>query len=127
VLKAAPAAVAAGHAAFYALVLARDRPGVSSHAVLLAPTWRGPLPTAMGVHPRAYAWVRGLVVSPVIGEALYRLNTLGSVICLDVSPPRLQRGRPDHSGVRYEKAGRGAPAGSTLRVSGVCHAVLIRY
>jgi hypothetical protein len=27
-------------------------------------------------------WVRGLVGSPVIGEALYRLNTLGSVIAL---------------------------------------------
>jgi pimeloyl-ACP methyl ester carboxylesterase len=78
----APAVVAAGRAASYALVLARDRPGVWSHAVLLAPTWRGPLPTVMGVHPRAYAWVRGFVGSPVIGEALYRLNTLGSVIAL---------------------------------------------
>jgi pimeloyl-ACP methyl ester carboxylesterase len=59
-----PRRSSAGHAASYALVLARDRPGVWSHAVLLA-TWRGPLPTAMGVHPRAYAWVRGLVGSPV--------------------------------------------------------------
>ena len=76
------AVVAAGHAAFYALALARDRPGVWSHAVLLAPTWRGPLPTAMGEHPRAYAWARRLIGTPVIGEALYRLNTLRSVIGL---------------------------------------------
>jgi pimeloyl-ACP methyl ester carboxylesterase len=76
------AVIAAGHAASYALVLARDRPGVWSHAVLLAPTWRGPLPTAMGEHPRAYAWARRLVGTPVIGEALYRLNTLRSVIGL---------------------------------------------
>ena len=76
------AVVAAGHAAGYALGLARDRPGVWSHAVLLAPTWRGPLPTAMGEHPRAYAWTRALVGAPVIGEALYRLNTLCSVIGL---------------------------------------------
>jgi pimeloyl-ACP methyl ester carboxylesterase len=76
------AVVAAGHAACYALVLAQDRPGVSSHTVLLAPTWRGPLPTAMGEHPRAYAWARRLVGMPVIGEALYRLNTLRSVIGL---------------------------------------------
>jgi pimeloyl-ACP methyl ester carboxylesterase len=76
------AVVAAGHAACYALVLARERPGVWSHAVLLAPTWRGPLPTAMGEHPSAYAWARKLVGTPVIGEALYRLNTLGPVIGL---------------------------------------------
>lgn len=62
--------------------LARDRPGVWSHAVLLAPTWRGPLPTAMGEHPRTYAWARRLVGTPLIGEALYRLNTLRSVIGL---------------------------------------------
>jgi pimeloyl-ACP methyl ester carboxylesterase len=49
------AVVAAGHAASYALALARDRPGMWSHPVLLAPTWRGPLPTAMGEHPRTYA------------------------------------------------------------------------
>jgi pimeloyl-ACP methyl ester carboxylesterase len=76
------AVAAAGHAASYALVLARDRPGVWSNAVLLAPTWRGPLPTAMGEHPRAYAWARRLVGTPVIGEAPYRLNTLRSVIGL---------------------------------------------
>jgi pimeloyl-ACP methyl ester carboxylesterase len=78
----AAAVIAAGHAASYALVLARDRPGVWSHAVLLTPTWQGPLPTAMGEHPRAYAWARRLVGTPVIGEALYRLNTLRSVIGL---------------------------------------------
>jgi pimeloyl-ACP methyl ester carboxylesterase len=76
------AVVAAGHAASYVLLLALDRPGVWSHAVLLAPTWRGPLPTAMGEHPSAYAWVRRLVGMPVIGEALYRLNTLRSIIGL---------------------------------------------
>jgi pimeloyl-ACP methyl ester carboxylesterase len=74
--------VAAGHAACYALVVARERPGVWSHVVLLAPTWRGPLPTAMGEHPRAYAWARRFVGAPVIGEALYRLNTLRPIIGL---------------------------------------------
>jgi pimeloyl-ACP methyl ester carboxylesterase len=76
------AVAAAGHAACYALALARDRPGVWSHIVLLAPTWRGPLPTAMGEQPRAYAWARGLVGTPVIGAAVYRLNTLRCVIGL---------------------------------------------
>jgi pimeloyl-ACP methyl ester carboxylesterase len=76
------ALIAAGHAASYALLLAHDRPAVWSHTVLLAPTWRGPLRTAMGEHPRAYASARGLVGIPVIGEAFYRLNTLRSVIGL---------------------------------------------
>jgi pimeloyl-ACP methyl ester carboxylesterase len=76
------AVVAAGHAAAYALALARDRSGVWSRVVLLAPTWRGPLPTAMGEHPSSYAWVRRLVDTPLIGEALYRLNTLTPVISL---------------------------------------------
>jgi pimeloyl-ACP methyl ester carboxylesterase len=82
VVPSGAAVVAAGHAATYALVLARERPSVWSHAVSLAPTWRGPLPTAMGEHPRAYACARGLVGTPVIGEALYRLNTLHSIIGL---------------------------------------------
>jgi pimeloyl-ACP methyl ester carboxylesterase len=76
------AVLAAGHAAYYALVLTRERPGVWSHAVLLAPTWRGPLSTAMGEHPSACAWARRLIGMPVIGEALYRLNTLRPIISL---------------------------------------------
>jgi pimeloyl-ACP methyl ester carboxylesterase len=82
VVPSGAAVIAAGHAACYALVLARDLPGMWSHAVLLAPTWRGPLPTAMGEHLTAYAWARSLVGTPVIGEALYRLNTLRSIIGL---------------------------------------------
>src|SRR5439155_26542135 len=74
------AVVAAGHAAAYAFQLARQRSGIWSRAVLLAPTWRGPLPTAMGSHPTAYAWVRAVIGTPVVGEALYRLNTTPSVI-----------------------------------------------
>ncbi|MBO0738854.1 MAG: alpha/beta hydrolase [Alphaproteobacteria bacterium] len=82
VMPRGPAVIAAGHAALYVVALARDRPGVWSRAVLIAPTWRGPLPTAMGERPRAYACVRNLVGTPVIGEAIYRLNTLRSVIGL---------------------------------------------
>jgi hypothetical protein len=62
------------------LMLARDRPGVWSRAVLLAPTWRGPLPTAMGEHPGAYGYLRALIGIPIIGQTLYRLNTARSVI-----------------------------------------------
>ncbi len=78
----AGAVVAAGHAAAYALALGHARPGVWRRAVLLAPTWRGPLPTAMGAHPGTYARVRALVAAPIIGEGLYRLNTHSSVLAM---------------------------------------------
>lgn len=73
--------VACGHAAGYALELARARPGLVGALALVAPTWRGPLPTAMGGHRRgAYAWVRRAVRAPVLGEALYRANTSAPVL-----------------------------------------------
>jgi pimeloyl-ACP methyl ester carboxylesterase len=82
VLPAGTAVVAAGHAAGYALALGHTRPGVWRRAVLLAPTWRGPLPTAMGARPGTYARVRALVAAPIIGEGLYRLNTHSSVLAM---------------------------------------------
>ncbi len=41
------AVIAAGHAAGYALAHGCDHPGAFERLVLLAPTWRGPLPTMM--------------------------------------------------------------------------------
>lgn len=73
--------VACGHAAGYALELARERPDLVGALALVAPTWRGPLPTAMGGHRRgAYAWVRRAVRAPVLGELLYRANTSAPVL-----------------------------------------------
>lgn len=73
--------VACGHAAGYALELARERPGQVGALALVAPTWRGPLPTAMGGHRRgAYAWMRRAVRAPVLGELLYRANTSAPVL-----------------------------------------------
>lgn len=80
VLASGTAVIAAGHAAGYALALGHDRPELWRRLVLAAPTWRGPLPTAMGLRPRTYAAARALVRSPVIGEAVYRLNTHSRVI-----------------------------------------------
>ena len=75
--------VACGHAAGYALELARARPGLVGALVLVAPTWRGPLPTAMGGHRRrVYAWVRRAVRAPVLGHLLYRANTSAPVLRL---------------------------------------------
>lgn len=72
------AVVAAGHAAGYAMQLAQK--GVFSGIVLVAPTWRGPLPTMMGKPPETFSMVRGVVRSPIIGQFLYKLNTAPSFL-----------------------------------------------
>ena len=73
--------VAAGHAAPYLAAAARRHPGMFARLVLVAPTWRGPLPTAMG--PERARWfgrIRRAVEAPVVGEALYRINISAPVI-----------------------------------------------
>lgn len=72
--------VAAGHAAGYALDLEGRRPGTWSRLVLIAPTWRGPLPTVMGGRKPIQARIKKLVHLPLIGSLLYRLNTLQPVV-----------------------------------------------
>lgn len=68
------AVIAAGHAAGYALQLAQQQPQVCSCIILVAPTWRGPLPTMGAPKPLATV-VRQLVRFPVVGQALYQANT----------------------------------------------------
>ena len=72
--------VAAGHAAGYALSLAQAKPGVWSRIALIAPTWRGPLPTMMGGYRPLQGRVRTAVRLPGLGHALYRLNVAKPVI-----------------------------------------------
>ncbi|MEH2112193.1 alpha/beta fold hydrolase [Nostoc sp.] len=71
--------VAAGHAATYVLQLAVKQQAAFSKIVLLAPTWRGPLPT-MGASQQIAGVVRELVRSPILGQALYKLNTAPSLL-----------------------------------------------
>ncbi|MBH04150.1 MAG: alpha/beta hydrolase [Xanthomonadales bacterium] len=68
------AVVAAGHAATYALHQAVERPGTIDRLVLIAPTWRGPLPTMMGGQRPWFAPIRAAFDMPMLGSALYRLN-----------------------------------------------------
>ena len=66
--------VAAGHAAGYLLAEAAARPVPGRRLVLLAPTWRGPLPTMLKRRP---AWLGRLARAadvPGLDAALYRLN-----------------------------------------------------
>ncbi len=86
-LAAAPGpyavAVAAGHAAPYLAAAARRHPKTFGRLVLVAPTWRGPLPTAMGpARARWFGRIRRAVEMPLVGEALYRIN---------ISPPIIGR------------------------------------
>lgn len=72
--------VAAGHAAGYALNLAASVPKSVSKLVLVAPTWRGPLPTMVrGQKP----WLKGareLIRTPILGQFLYQLTTTPSFL-----------------------------------------------
>ena len=72
--------IAAGHAAGYVMQLANESPQVWSQIVLVAPTWRGPLPTAMGEHRAQYGILRNLVRTPILGQFLYSLTTTPSFL-----------------------------------------------
>lgn len=67
--------IAAGHAAGYLLEAARSVPTRFRRLALLAPTWRGPLPTAMGPHPRLWRALETLVCAPLVGPLVYALNS----------------------------------------------------
>jgi len=71
---APPRLIAAGHAATYALYHAFHHPGSVERMALIAPTWRGPLPTMAGGRRPLFAKIRRAVEAPVIGALLYRLN-----------------------------------------------------
>jgi pimeloyl-ACP methyl ester carboxylesterase len=85
-LAAAPGpyalAVAAGHGAGYLVAAARRHPRAFERLVLVAPTWRGPLPTAMPSRAHWFPRIRRAVEAPILGDALYRLN---------ISPPIIGR------------------------------------
>jgi len=72
--------VAAGHAAPYLVEVARET-GRFAWLVLVAPTWRGPLPTAMGEARRPlYARIRRLIEWPLLGALLYRVNVSRPIV-----------------------------------------------
>ena len=74
------ATVAAGHAASYALSFAADAPGSLGRLCLIAPTWRGPLPTVMPGRRGLGAWIIRAGDLPIIGAVLYRINVNGPVV-----------------------------------------------
>jgi pimeloyl-ACP methyl ester carboxylesterase len=74
------ATIAAGHAASYALAVGASSPNATGSLCLIAPTWRGPLPTMMGGRRHMGEWIARIVDLPVLGPLLYRLNVNRSVV-----------------------------------------------
>jgi pimeloyl-ACP methyl ester carboxylesterase len=72
--------VACGHAAGYAIDLEARQPGTFTHIALIAPTWRGPLPTMMSGRKPIQGGIRRLIHAPAVGELLYRLNVSRPVV-----------------------------------------------
>ena len=79
------ATIAAGHAATYALYLAAECPDSLGRLALLAPTWRGPLPTVVGGDRKLFHQIRHIVGLPVLGPFLYRLNVNPIVVRMMVA------------------------------------------
>jgi pimeloyl-ACP methyl ester carboxylesterase len=72
--------IAAGHAATYVLHHAARNLCCTDRIALVAPTWRGPLPTMAGGDRPLFASIRRLVELPVLGTLLYRLNVSSFVV-----------------------------------------------
>jgi pimeloyl-ACP methyl ester carboxylesterase len=68
------AIISAGHAASYVLKYAASAPLAATRLVLIAPTWRGPLPTMLDRRPPFLDRLCRLVDLAGIGPLVYRLN-----------------------------------------------------
>jgi pimeloyl-ACP methyl ester carboxylesterase len=66
--------IAAGHAATYVLEHAASVSEPTTRLVLIAPTWRGPLPTMVGGQRPFFERLCRLVDRPAVGPLIYRLN-----------------------------------------------------
>jgi pimeloyl-ACP methyl ester carboxylesterase len=74
------AVIAAGHAAGYALAHGSGHANAFRSLVLLAPTWRGPLPTMMKGRRPFFERIPRAFDVPVLGALLYALNVNRMVV-----------------------------------------------
>jgi pimeloyl-ACP methyl ester carboxylesterase len=74
------AIIAAGHAATYVLKHAASASEPTARLVLIAPTWRGPLPTMAGGHRPVFDRLCRLVDRATVGPLIYRLNVNSFVV-----------------------------------------------
>lgn len=76
------AIIAAGHAAGYVIRHLAVHARATSRAVLLSPTWRGPLPTMVGGDRAIFGRLARAFDSPRSGALLYRLNVNRPVVAM---------------------------------------------
>jgi pimeloyl-ACP methyl ester carboxylesterase len=76
------ATVAAGHAAGYVIIQATDARNSAGRLCLIAPTWRGPLPTVMGRRLKIFERIARAGDTPIVGPLLYWLNANRLVIAM---------------------------------------------
>jgi len=76
------AVIAAGHGAAYALMRSLESPQMISRLVMIAPTWRGPLPTMLNGRRRLFDRICDAADLPGLGQVLYRLNVNRLVVRL---------------------------------------------
>jgi pimeloyl-ACP methyl ester carboxylesterase len=124
------AIIAAGHGATYALSHACTRPSCLGRLVLIAPTWRGPLPTMMNGRRPFFDWLCRLVGVPGLGSLLYKLNVnrvvVGYMAAGHVySDPEWLRGERLRDKLAVSRA-RGARFASIRFVTGALDPVITR-
>lgn len=116
------ATIAAGHAASYALHLAAQHPDILGRLALLAPTWRGPLPTMAGGDRPLFGRIRRAVGMPIVGTLLYRTNVNPLVVRMMIASHVYSDPRQFPVEQLREKqrviAARGARFGSAAFVTG---------
>jgi pimeloyl-ACP methyl ester carboxylesterase len=109
------ATIAVGHAAAYALQQAEKAPGSAGALILVAPTWRGPLPTMSGKPPASFEAVARLVDARGIGAFVYALNVNPLVVM------KMARGHV-YGDARFLTAQRLAEKLKVTRAPGARHA-----
>ena len=72
--------IAAGHSASVVLTLKDKYINTIKQIVLIAPTWRGPLPSMTGWSPKRLNIINEIVRLPIIGPILYFINTTKVII-----------------------------------------------
>jgi pimeloyl-ACP methyl ester carboxylesterase len=72
--------IAAGHSASVVLTLKDKYINTIKQIVLIAPTWRGPLPSMTGWSPKRLNIINEIVRLPIIGPMLYFINTTKVII-----------------------------------------------
>jgi pimeloyl-ACP methyl ester carboxylesterase len=80
VVRRPRAIIAAGHAATYVLKHVAEQSGSAGRVVMIAPTWRGPLPTMMGGHRPFFERLCRIVDRRLLGPLIYRLNVNRAVV-----------------------------------------------